>query len=604
MNLYIVLTVLGLSLCVSRCDRNVTLSTSGSGLDDGPELPDSRQCLPQPHTQQSANCNSSDLWKITENGTCKCGNKLNGIVSCNNNWKTIGVLQCYCMYNSSSDGLVVGACIHGCFIHNKKSYLYENYTSVDDLNHLCKHFNREGQFCGKCNKSDRGIPAYSFSLKCRPCTPSWKNIAKYIAFAYGPLTIFIAIIVVFTVSVNSAPLHGYIFVAQILALSITLRIFQALIEINKIDGTPITFGATVYGFWNLDFFRFNTHFFCLHPSHSTLFIMSLDYLIALYPLIIIVLMYVMVESHGRGYKVLVFLWKPFSCFIRFRHRLNIKTSLVDAFVTFFSLSYVKSLSTSVDLIVTTPVWDIHGTQVHSRVYYDGTLRSFQGSHLKYAMISLTCFILFNVLPIIFVLLYPRRFFQRMIPNNVRRVLHPFMDTLVGMYRDGTDGGCDCRYFVVVYPIAKIAIFSMCFVSMNSFIFVLITIVTTITAMMVAVLKPYKSSVYNTVDTILVTLLALYYAGLSSFLFANALSRRQLAFSRVLAIFPIPIPFFYLCGLVVYKVGVLLKLYRRSLRVLQWIILCFGRVYIYLSQKIKRGREMEDFPSLNERTLLI
>lgn len=598
MNLYIVLIVLGLTLHVSRCD---TWGTSGSGLDDGPQLSDSRQCLPQPLTQQPANCNS-DLWK---NGTCKCRDKLSGIVSCNDNQTMIGVLQCYCMYNSSSEGLVVGACFYGCYINHGKSYLYEHYTSVDNLSLPCDKFNREGQFCGKCSGSDSGIPAYSFSLKCRQCIHSWKNIAKYIAIAYGPLTIFIAIIVVFTVSVNSAPLHGYIFVAQLLALSITMRVFQALTEVKGMQRGLITFSATVYGFWNLDFFRFANSYFCLHPSLSTLGIMSLDYFIALYPLIIIVLMYVMVESHGRGYKVLVFLWKPFSCcFIRFRHRLNIKTSLVDAFVTFFSLSYVKCLSTSVDLLMKTPVWDINGTQLPSRVYYDGTLLSFQGPHLKYAIISLTCFFFFNVLPIIFVLLYPRRFFQRMIPNKLRRLLHPFMDTLLGMYRDGTDGGCDCRYFVAVYPIAKIAIFSMCFVSMNSFLFVLITIVTTITAMMVAVLKPYKSSVYNTVDTILLTLLALFYAGLSSFLFAYALSRRQLTFSRVLAIFPIPFPFFYLCGLVLYKVGVILKLYRRSLRVLQWIILSFGRAYIYLSQKIKRGHEMEDFPSLNERTLLI
>lgn len=607
MNLYIFLSVLGLYLCVSRCDPNVIWSTAGSGLDDGPQLSDASLCLPQPHTQQSGNCNSSDLWKIEKNGSCVCGNTLKGIVSCKSNWKAVGVLQCYCMYNSTSEGLIVGACLPGCFIEKSKSYLYAYYSSSDDLNDLCENFNRTGPFCGNCSGSDRGLPAYSFSLKCRRCTGSWKNIAKYIAIAYGPLTIFIVLIVVFTVSVNSAPLHGYIFVAQILALPITLRIFKAIIEIKPLQGSSlIAFGATVYGFWNLDFFRFaNPDYFCLHPSLSTLGIMSLDYLIALYPLIIIVLMYVMVESHGWGYRVLVFLWKPFSCcFVRFRHRLNIKTSLVDAFVTFFSLSYVKSLGTTVDLMVTTPVWDVNGTHLHSRVYYDGTMHFFKGRHVIYAVISLTCFLFFNLLPIIFLLLYPRRFFQRAIPNNVRRILHPFMDTLLGMYRDGTDGGCDCRYFAAVYPIAKIAIFSMCFVSMNSLVFVLITIVTTITAMMVAVLKPYKSSVYNTVDTILISLLALTYGGWSSFLFAYALSKQQLTFSRILAIFPMPFPFFYLCGLVLYKIGVIFKLYRRSLRALQWIILRIGRAYISLSRKINRGREMEDIPSLNERTLLI
>lgn len=602
---YLVL-VLGLLLRLSRCDADVTWSASGNGLgDDGSGLSgsSSRSCLPL----QSANC-SSKLWKKANNGACVCGDRLNGIVSCMNNSERIGVLQCYCMYRNSTSKLVVGACFYGCYTHSKKSNLYQYYMSFDNLTHPCKRFNRTGQFCGKCDGSDKGISAYSFSLKCRPCVFSWRNIAKYIAIAYGPLTLFIVIIVVFTVSVNSAPLHGYIFVAQILAASVIARVLQGMIEVHTPNTTQnrlITFGATVYGFWNLDFFRFANHHFCLHPSLSTLDIMSLDYLIAVYPLIIIVIMYVMVESHGRGYRLLVLLWKPFSRFFsQFRHRLNIRTSLIDAFVTFFSLSYVKFLSTTTDLMASTPVWDKNGTLLHYRVYYNGTLPFFEEEHRKYAVISLICFILFNIFPIIFLLLYPRRFFQKVIPNKVRRILHPFMDALFGIYRDGTDGGWDCRFFVVVYLIAKISIFGTYLFSINSFNFVLITMITTVTAMMVAVLKPYKSSIYNTVDTILITLLALTYAGLSSFSFANSLSKQQLPFARFLAIFPIPLPFFYAFGLIFYKGWVLFKLSRRSLRSMQWIILCLGRVYLYLTEKMNRGHEMENFPSINERTQLI
>ena len=537
---------------------------------------------------------------------------MGGIVRCEEGYKEIGLLQCYCIYNigtKNASRLVVGSCLYGCYTtSNTYFHLYTSYSSVDDLNIPCETFNRSGQFCGGCDGKNMGVPAYSFSLKCRLCTFSWKNIVKYIAIAYGPLTIFFVIIVVFTVSVNSAPLHGYIFVAQIMAASIVMRILQALREVQQLRYSQyslIKFGATVYGFWNLDFFRFANQYYCLHPSFTTLTVMSLDYLIAIYPIMIIVLMYVMVELHGRGYRVLVFLWKPLNCcFVRFRHKLNIRTSLVDAFGTFFSLSFVKFLSTTVDLMAATPVWDVNGTRLHSRMYYDGRLSFFRGEHLWYAVISLICFTLFNVFPIILLLLYPRRCFQKRIPTHVRRILHPFMDTMLGIYKDGSDGSYDCRFFVVFYLIARIAIFSMLLVAFNSFCFILVTIVTTVTAMLVAVLKPYKSATYNTVDTILVTLLALTYAGFASFFFANTVSSQQLPFARFLAISPLPFPFFYVCGLVLYRLCVSFRLPRRTLRMLQCIILCFGRAYLYLTAKLNKRQEMEGFPSLDERTLLI
>ena len=609
--------LLTLSLSLGRSESSSPLGSgygqdgSSAESDDKPEshplYDPSLACLPPEMHTPTNNC-SSGLWR--NKTSCKCGDVLRGVIQCNNYNKTrISVLQCYCLHNDTT-GLTVGSCLYGCFTNHRQNHsnLYTLYHSVQDLNFPCEDASRSGPLCGQCNSTDEGVPAYSFSLKCRKCTFSWKNIVIYIALAYGPLTVFFIIIVVFTVSVNSAPLHGYIYVAQMIATSIALRILQTMRETQKANSLQtgaFTFGATVYGFWNLDFFRFNSHFHCIHPSLSTLTVIMLDYLIAVYPIVIIVVLYGIVMLHGRGYRVLVRLWKPFTfCFVRFRQKLDIRTTLVDAFGTFFSLSYVKFLSTTVDLMTPAPMWDEAGNHVHSRMYYDGRLFFMQGKHLPYAVISLTCFALFNALPLLFLLLYPRRCFQRRIPTSLRRILHPFMDTLLGIYRDGSDGGVDCRFFIVVYPISRIAVLSMFMLVRNSFAFMLITFVTTITAMLVAVLKPYKSTAYNTVDTILVTTLALIYAGLASFFFASSVSSQQLPFSRLLLIVPIPLPFLYACGLVLYKMFTVCKLQRKMVRILQCTILCFGRLYLYFAERRNQGGEMEAFPSLNERTLLI
>ena len=604
------LLVLAVGLCLAGCTETSTAVSSGYGLEAGSGS--ESDVLDTISLSPLKNC-SSELWRSWRNEKCVCGDSLGGIVRCNTTREKIGVLQCYCLFNEteSSSSLAIGACLYGCFKVHKYQYshLYRVYQTVNDLNSPCEEFNRSGPLCGGCNDSALGVPAYSFSLKCRPCTFSWKNIAKYVAIAYGPLTIFFVIIVVFTVSVNSAPLHGYIFVAQILASSIVMRILQTMREMQGFEHMfqkfSTIFAATVYGFWNLDFFRFANHYYCLHPALSTLSIMSLDYLIAVYPIIVIVLLYIVANLHGRGYRVLMFMWKPLiCCFGRFRQKLDIRTSLIDAFGTFFTLSYVKFLSTTIDLMATTSIRDENGRHLHYRMYYDGRYLFMKGDHLRYAVVGLTCLILFNIFPIIFLLLYPRRFFQRRIPLYVRRTLHPFMDTLLGIYRDGTDGGYDCRFFVVVYLIARIAIYSMLLVAFNSFAFLLVAIVTTFTAMLVAVFKPYKSAVYNTVDTILVTLLALTYTGLASFFFASSVSSQQLPFARILTIIPVPFPFLYVCGLVLYKVCVQFKLRRKTVRFFQFVFLCLGRAYLHLTRKWNRRQEMEDFSTPNERTLLV
>ena len=604
--------VLALGLCLASCSEDSTAVSSGHALDvgSGSESDALLDTTSPPCLLPLTDC-SKQLWK-KEN--CTCGDSFGGIVRCNKNRAKIGVLQCFCMFNETGNTshLAIGACLYGCFKAHRYSHLYRAYDTAKDLNSPCEEFNRFGPLCGQCDNSQNstmGVPAYSFSLKCRPWHFSWRNIAKYIAIAYGPLTIFFVIIVVFTVSTNSAPLHGYIFVAQMLASSIVMRILQAMREMEGLDHTTqkvsTIFAATVYGFWNLDFFRFANHYYCLHPSLSTLSIMSLDYLIAVYPVIIIVLLYVVVELHGRGYRVLMSVWKPLLfCFGRFRQKLDIRTSLIDTFGTFFSLSYVKFLSTTIDLMAPTSVRDENGHHLHYRMYYDGQYIFMKGAHLRYAVVGLTCLTLFNIFPILFLLLYPRRFFQRRIPAHVRRILHPFMDALLGIYRDGMDGGYDCRFFVVVYLIARIAIFSMFLITFNTFAFLLVAIITTITAMLVAVLKPYKSAVYNTVDTILVTLLALTYTGLASFFFADSVSSQQLPFARILTILPVPLPFIYVCALVLYRIGVQFKLRRKAVRMFQTIFLCLGRAYLYLMYKLERKQEMEDFSTPNERTLLI
>ena len=509
---------------------------------------------------------------------------------------SLDILRCYCLSSTGNGSYAIGHCLYGCF----KTKSSMEYYTVDDKNfdqYTCNLFNRTGLLCGKCGDG-YGPPAYSFSLKCVPCQneTAWKNIIFYVTVAYGPLTVFLIIIVAFTVSTNSAPLHGWIFVCQLLSSSTLMRILTSSAELHDNNGFIITqiFGS-LYGIWNLDFFRSVYRPFCLHPGLSTLQVMSLDYLIAAYPLVVIVLVYALVELHSRDYRPVVAIWRRLHfCFARFRHQLDIRTSLVDAFGTFFSLSYVKMLSTTVDLMIASEVWTDDKTP-QLNMYYDGTLQFFKGEHLLFGLIGIFVFFVCTFLPLVLILVYsfPQslKLFE-CFPVSVQTTIHPFMDSLLGCYKDGTNGTRNCRYFAVVYHLARIVFFVFLMWSKSTFICVFSIYICIVIGMLVAIIQPYKSAVYNTVDTILILSLGLIHTGATSYFITYTQDPQNIALSGVLGLAPLLIPLVYIIGYWGYNVCVIRKIPQRTLKT---IVSSLLQMFHLARQKMKRRYATECTP---------
>ena len=499
--------------------------------------------------------------------------------------------MCYCI--SKDKSFNIGHCLYTCFIRN----LTYGYFLVNTSNYRasCTSFNRRGLLCGKC-KNGYGTAAYSFSLKCVSCHNEtlWKNILLYVAAAYGPLTVFLVIIIVFTVSVNSAPLHGWIFMCQMITMSPHMRVITALIDMNKMHhSSAYKFAASVYGIWNLDFFRTVYFPFCLHPSLSTLQVMSLDYIIAAYPLAMIILVYALVELYSRDCRPVVLMWKPFHhLFACFRHQMNIRTSLVDAFGTFFSLSYVKMLSTTADILTVSAVYD-GGDAKSYHMFYDGTMSLLGEKHIPLFVTALLVFSVCNIFPLVVIIFYS---FPKILtlldcfPVPLKNAIYPFMDNILGCYRDGTNGTTNCRYFALVYQVARILVFLILIFTMSISSYSLFGYLFIITGMLVAVIRPYKTSAYNVVDTILVLSLSLVFYGMSGSLIAFILDPMRLIEGKAMAVFPMTIPLFYITGYMVYATCA-------KKRARQRMTACFIRM-------CRRMNQVSSIASLSEYASLI
>ena len=128
-------------------------------------------------------------------------------------------------------------------------------------------------------------------------------------------------------------------------------------------------------------------------------------------------------------------------FARCRRQWDIQNSLLDAFETFFLLSYVKFLSVSFDILMPTFSWDMKSTMQSPVVYYDGTLEYFGLEHLPYALLAFAVLIVFTFCPILLLCVYPCHWFHRCLNTYhlSSPALHTFMDTFQGSYKDGTNG---------------------------------------------------------------------------------------------------------------------------------------------------------------------
>ena len=225
---------------------------------------------------------------------------------------------------------------------------------------------------------------------------------------------------------------------------------------------------------------------------SILQVLALDYTIAAYPLLLIVVTYSLVELHDHNYKIVVLLWKPFRrCLARFHRQWDICTSLIEAFASFLLLSYVKFLSVSLYFLLPVYLYNAHGEAIGPYLYYDGTVEYFGKQHLPYAILAIAVLTTFIILPLLLLCLYPCQCFQKILNfyGLRRQALHTFMD--VGYYKNGTDGTRDCRYLSAVYLFARIVFFVIAAVSLSVSVALLYFLTGILFSFLIAVVQPYK-----------------------------------------------------------------------------------------------------------------
>ena len=261
---------------------------------------------------------------------------------------------------------------------------------------------------------------------------------------------------------------------------------------------------TLLGIWNLDFFRLVYQPFCIHPKMTFLQAIALDYVVAAYPLVLILLTYFLMSLHSHNCKLVVLLWKPFKCILSpYIHTFNVRTSLIDSFATLFLLSTLKFQSVTFDLLIPITVFSMNDTHAHKPyLRLAGNVEYLGQEHLPYAILALSILITVVVLPTLLLFLYPCQHFQRCL--NVCHCnflnLQTFMDVFLGSYKDRTNHTKDFRYFAGIFFLFRAAITTLSAITYTTAGIVLTGLILALFSASVAFFQPHISSIHNTLDT--------------------------------------------------------------------------------------------------------
>ena len=469
-------------------------------------------------------------WFIPINNSsdrCKCGepiHRLGKAVLCdpNTNQTLVGISHCM-GYNEEDDEVFVGSCP---FI-NKKGEVQGMYVkfpqNVSELNSfLCSGLNRTGVMCSQCQEG-LGTTIFSYSMQCLPCMSSGLGWILYVFVATFPTTILFLVVLIFQCHcITSGPMNAYIFVCQLVVSIVNSH----LDTVNLFTGASFSFILrvlyTIYGIWNLDFFRSLIPPFCVSDQIGPLHVITLEYIVAFYPLLLTVIVYICIQLHARDFWVIVCLCRVFckcfsSCRQRWGRQWDPLASLIHTFAAFLLLSYCKILIISLRLLSYTQLHLPTGGTISPpmRVYHDPSLEWFGEKHLPFVLPAIFILCIFVFLPALFLLLYPMKIFQKCLGCCGRRLLalHAFADVFQGCYKNGTNGTRDCRYFAGLYTVLRIVLLPELFdgaIPVGKTYHGMLAVICLVTASILFLLfRPYKDSLWliNIWDSIAFSLFA-------------------------------------------------------------------------------------------------
>ena len=456
-------------------------------------------------------------------------------------------------YIKDDNVLVTGRCPPGyCYDNDNRIIQLPSKAGSEQLDQLiCSPQHRQGVLCGRCKPGYR-IYANSKYYECGNCTIKPGLVVQIFA-KFVPLYVFLLTVILLDINLASGHLNTFVFFAQMLPF---LDLYAGgQIPISPAAKPFVEFYQFCYNVFNLQYFEALDSFpgVCTFHYDSALTVTILDYVVALNPIIVIFLVWLIMYT--SDYCIFMgnrnFIGK-ISHSIRKLYRKakpNKNVSLHESFfrglVTFLVLSYSKF--TLVTLTILTPAYlsGPGGRNYAVVAKLDGTLEYFGHGHLPYAIPAILVLIFIVLLPLVILAMYPRM--CNWLGIQVHKMM-PFFDTLNGAFK------LNCYYFALLYFIYRLILVAIFTFTPDLQLQYTLQQVFCVAILMIHVMKrPYKKNKHNIVDTALLALIpaVISISFLQLFNVSNYNSNNVSQFGMAIQIILLYLPLVYVASNTVY-----------------------------------------------------
>ena len=439
------------------------------------------------------------------NTECVCIHGLPHIINCSYTERKSQINPYWCM-DTEDNFTLVGKWTLFSEVH--KFGYYDLPPKVSELQSVCHRMNRQGRLCSQC-ADGYGFAVFTTDYPCVKCNN--ESVTAWLFYAtveFVPVTIFFLVIVLLNININSGKTNTLVLLCQIASHPINIVTLQTTISlIMRSDSLSKLVQLIIlvpYSMWNLDSLKLLIPHFCLFQKAKMIHILGLSYVTAIYPLLLVFLCYLLIELHGRNFRPVVLLWVPFrKCFGRFHRSFEIKTSVIEAFASFLILSYMKFAQVTAMLLIPNPLYHSNGTMYKQLVLLmDASVNYVSSEHAPYFAMALVVLVFILILPPLFLLLYPFHWFQQCLKHCHLwgPAVTTFADAFQWCYKDGSEGGLDCRFFASLYLFTRLLFVLLLVIFPEAYTLALVELVVTITfILMISFLQPYKRKIYNHLD---------------------------------------------------------------------------------------------------------
>lgn len=535
---------------------------------------------------------------------CKCTpGQFNNLVRCLSNFTALIKKGYWIGKTSYSEKPVIGPCR---FCEPSDEYIRGGYVilprSYAKINKVLCGENKNGTLCTSCNKEE----SYALTITGYGCYDCSKSSAEY-AWALFIVTQLLPVSVMFFIlyftnfSLASGYLNGAIFFAQTITTSLDISGNGEVPLRNATDASDVLVQVydILYFVWNLDFIE--PIKYCLAPHLSMNSIFVIQYAVALFPLVFVILIFIYhrcsdsielsclcrLNPLKRCYEMITDCWKKFKTYADIKSEISIRNTLASCIL----LAYTRCALNTCYILYPAGLFDASHHIITTVSYFDASTKYGQSTeHLVCVIIAVLVLMLF-LLPVPVFLFFCRY-------RNLNRIsyFNIILESLQCEFKDGSiidnsenqetldnathdkatvfqrpSVSCvkntffiDLRWVSSLYFTMRIAM-TLAYITTSTFIAqvliqqVLLCIMVTI----ILVLQPYKERVHNQIDGC-IFLLIIIINSITLYQYTLSISMENLSlFAFIVQYILVYLPMIWIAVYIIWRVVKLFKLVMKN-----------------------------------------